>query len=361
MSALFTLAYAMGRFTMEVIAEMLNIKSEPKQGFRQFFTTKETDTYGIQYDVVRNNDRVALDVAIYEKGRIVRRDKGTQKNLVPANFDEKFDYSALEEYENIQGANGGVAEKPYNQLIKNTAEGVRDIDDAFDMAEELACASVMLTGEFPIRKGTTIDFKRKAASILAYDAGRDFGIDTVNPEETFILAGDFLVNEGDAAASEIFTAILGPKVWLKMKNNPIVQKQADIRRMDHMELTTGSENNTAPMESLTPQGVYSAGSYTFRIWTYGGTYKDESGVTHGIMDTNAMVVIPSSYDFDFTYCATKAMQGKVGSRWPKLIKGKRSTYKIENEEECNVQIGRRSRFAPVPRSIDKIWTATILQ
>lgn len=351
-----TLAYAMGKFTMAVIAKMLTVKAKPDMGFRQFFKDVETDSYGIEYDVRRKNRRVSIDISLYEKGKVVRMDKVTQKNAVPANYDEKFDYSALEAFENVRSENGGVAPKPYNQLLSQTAEGVAGIDEAFDRAEELACASIMLLGTFPIKKGTTIDFRRKADSLLAYDAGRDFSVDTVNPESVFVLGAEFLIKEAKANPGEAFDVILGSEAHIAFKNNPIVQKQADLKDMNYMNLTT-----KAPMKDLTPHGEYTAGAYRFRIWTYTGYYDDADGNTQTYMDPKAMIMLPSVVDFNFVYCGTKAMTGKPGSKWPVIKKGKRATYKLEGtDEECNVQIGRRTRFAPIPRSIDSIWTATIL-
>jgi len=348
--------YATGRFTMSVLKKMVTIKSKPDRGFRQFFNDDIKSTKGVKFWIRRRNRRIATDINVYEKGQIVRSDKTSQKFFIGANFDNKFDYSALEEFETTNGADGSVIDDNYKALVENTAEGMAEIDDAFERAEELMCSQVMLTGVVTMNNGTDVDFKRQASSLVAYAAGNDFSISTVNPETVFVRGAEFIISEGNFASGTIFNVILGESAFIAFKNNPIVQAQGNLRRMDYIETKTGT-----PIQGLTPQGVYSAGSHNFKIYTYKGYYNHPTtGALTNFMDPKAMVMFPENLTYDFVYFPTKNMVKNGDRVIPRLVAGKRSFYEIVKEEECAIQMGERSCFLPIITDVDSIWTATIL-
>lgn len=344
---------AMPKLTLAVKSQVVKIKATPDVGFRQFFKDVIHDKKGYKFFVRKGKKRVAVDRHVYEQGQHVRTEDSTQVEFFPGYFDEYTDYSAFDEYENVVGFADSVEATNYQNLVAKIAETMGDSESALDRAEEIMCAQILQTGIVTLKCGDNLVFPRDANSIIAYNAAHDFAISTVNPEIIMSQAAKFIINNGYYSNGR-FIAIMSEDVWIDFKNNAIVQDQADLKDASFMNLETGN-----PLKQLVPQGVYSAGSHKFNIFTYSAEYEHPvTGVKTKYLDPKSMVIMPDSVDLEFVYCGVPALVGKPGEKEAKVVKGKRVYYRYENDRSKSIELGVMSAFMPILTNVDSVVTIT---
>jgi hypothetical protein len=356
----FDLRYAMGEFSSRVLS-MVNIKPKVDVGFLNFFGEEVLSTKGFNFWVSRQNRRVAVDINPYERGNINSLDKSTNKYFIPPTYDEAIIYSAFDEFETIMGMDDSLIDgQIYRKLVEKTAEEMQLSLDKIARAEELQRAQALQTGIITLKNGDNIDFQRKAGSLVAYNASFGWDVDTVNPEAIIIQLIEFMITEGAVDATTPLNVVVGAEAWSAFKNNPIRQKEGDIKDQTFMSLSTGET-----MRGLTPQGSYSAGNYKVNFWGYTGYYDDpnNSNTTTPYMNPKKIVVLPNTVPFKMVYCGTKGWSDGDGlskNAKPRIIKAKRNFYKVRSIREVTEELGVRS--APVASlfEVDSVATAQVV-
>lgn len=357
--ATFDLRYAMQEFSSRVL-KMVKIAPKVDIGFKNFFGEQIEKTKGFNFWVQRQGRAVAVDINPLERGNINSLDKSTNKFFIPPTYDEAVVYSAFDEFESIMGMDDGrIDGQIYRELVEKTANELQLGFDKIGRREELQRAQALLTGIVTLNNGDNIDFKRKAESLVAYNAAHDWSIDTVNPEKILIQLIEFMITEGAVDASTPLNVVVGSEAWVAFKNNPIRAKQGDIKEQSFMALSTG-----APMKGLTPQGSYSCGNYRVNFWGYTGYYDDpDTSVTTPYMDTKKIVVLPNTVPFKMVYCGTKGWSdgdGMSKGARPRIIKGSRNVYKIRNIRSVSEEIGVRSAVVASLFEVDSVATAQVV-
>lgn len=354
----FDLAYALQEFSMNVQNEVV-IGPAVDAGFKNFFAEKVYATKGFQFYVSRRNRPIAVDINPYEKGIVTSLDKYTQKNFIPPTFDYKVQVDAFDEFESMLGETGQVDGGIYKKLVEKTAREVEANLERFERREELQRAEALLTGIVTLKNGANIDFKRKAESLVPYNAAHNWADDTVNPEEIIIQLIEFLVKEGMVDASQPLDIVAGSEAYLAFKNNAIREKQGNVIDQNYMALST-----QRPMNGLTPQGMYSAGNYRVKLWGYDGYYNDPtSGDVTSYMDSKKIIVLPNRVPFEMVYCGTKGWSDGTGygkAAVPRVIKAKRNFYEVKDIEGCSKQYGVRTAFVASLREVDSVATAQVI-
>lgn len=355
----FDLRYAMGEFSSRVL-RMVNIKPTVDIGFKNFFGEQIEKTKGFNFMVNRNGRPVAVDINPLERGNINRLDKSTAKFFIPPTFDESVVYSAFNEFETLAGMDdSNIDGQIYRALVEKTAMELQICFDKISRAEELQRAQALLTGIVSLVNGDNIDFKRKAASLVAYNAAHDWAINTVDPEAILITLIDFLVTEGAVDATTPLNVLLGAEALVAFKNNPIRSGKGDIKDQVYMNLSTGD-----PIRGLTPQGSFAAGNYRVNLWGYGGYYDDPTtSTTTPYMDPKKVVVLPNTVPFKMVYCGTKGWSdgdGMSKAARPRIIKGARNLYKIRDVRSVSEEIGVRSAVVPSLFEVDSVATAQVI-
>lgn len=357
----FDLRYAMQEFSSRILKKV-QIVPKVDIGFKNFFGEQIEKTKGFNFWVQRQGRAVAVDIDPLERGNINSLDKSTNKFFIPPTYDEAVVYSAFDEFEAIMGMDDSKIDgQIYKELVEKTANELQLCYDKIARREELQRAQALLTGIVTLNNGDNIDFKRKAGSLVAYDGPTTgWDIDTTNPETILIQLVEFLITEGAVDASTPLNVIVGSEAWSAFKNNPIREKQGDIKDQVFMSLSTG-----APMRGLTPQGSYSAGNYRFNFWGYTGYYDDpdNSNTTTPYMDPKKIIVLPNTVPFKMVYCGTKGWSdgdGMSRNARPRIIKGARNVYKIRNIRSVSEEIGVRSAVVASLFEVDSVATAQVV-
>jgi len=352
-----TIQSALGQFTQLVI-KAINERKKPTAAFGTFFTDVVSGSKEVSWEIKRRGRPVAVDIAHHEHGTVTKSAKSTQKIYIPPYYDLATNVDALDSFERVFGGMSHVDIPQYDKLIQETAEDARDNLDRIERAEELQRSQAFLTGIIQLHNGDNIDFKRKAASLLAFDSANDWLVDTVHPGAIMAQGCAFMVTEGDADSSGIFNIFMGDLAYNAFRANPLVQKESDIKNFHFADLST---NAVVSRTGAVPQGSYSYGNYRFNIWGYEGYYDVEGGSSNlKYMDSKSIVILPQNIDFKMFYGGTKAWRGTGINRFPTVIKGKRNFYTVDDEINVSKLFGVRTSPVVLLRSIDNIFTAVVV-
>lgn len=356
----FDLKYAMQEFT-SFVQDKIKIIPAVDVGFKNFFGEKVYGTRGFNFFVQKQNRPVAVDINPIERGNINRLDKSTQQYFIPPTYDESVVYSALDQFNSIMGATDGQVEgEVFREFVEKTADELVVARQKIERAEELQRAQALLTGIVTLKNGDNINFNRDAELIVAYNSSFGWDVETNDPEIILIQLIGAMVTKGAVDASSPLNVVCGTRALSAFKNNPIRQKQGDIKDQVFMNLSTG-----APIKGLVPQGSYSAGNYQVNLWGYEGEYNDPTDNTpQKYMDTNKIIVLPNSVPFEMVYCGTKGWSDGSGMNREavaKIIKAARNFYKVRDIRSVSEEMGVRSAVVASLKNVDAVGTAQVVQ
>lgn len=346
---------ALGMFT-KYMMKLLILKPEVDKFFKQFFQEEVSAAEGTNFEVIRSGRQIVNDIGINDEPIITHMRKSTEKLFIPPNIDLAVSVSALDAYNRIAGQTGYVNDEAVFTLASDTAKEVQINLDRIERREELMCAQALESGIVSLDKGTDVDYKRRAGSLIAYSAGIDWNIQTVDPGKVLIQMAEFMVTYGLVGPGDIINIVMGDDALTAFQNNTKIKERAEVRRMNFMNLSTGAQIG----KGATPQGMASFGNYTFNIWGYSGRYEDKDGNTVKYMNPKKVIALPNSPDFKMFYGGTKAWIGDGESKVVGIVKGKRNFYKVRDELKVSELHGVRTRPLPILREVDRVATATVI-
>lgn len=321
---------------------------------RSFFPSTESLTEKISIAVKRGTTRIAVDVNRRSDGNRNTFSFSTEKMFKPPFYHEYMTASDHDLYNTVVGMadtpNGAVY---FAQMTKELAEDMFEMQKLMERSMELQCSQVLTTGIVTLAAGTgNIDFKRKAASMLAYNAARDFAIGTVDPHVVLELGATFLKNIGKANGG-VYNCIMGSEVYNAMRTNTIFKSDNDLI---NMKLDSVREPQRMADGGVL-HGSVSAGSFEVRIWTYPETYTDAAGAQQYYVNPKDAIMIPENPDFITAYAAVPQLISDNGTV-PQ--KGKYLIQDFIDEKQASHEMHIKSAGVAVPVGVDQIWTARIL-
>ncbi len=331
--------------TVQVFREKVSVSTF----LTSFFTVKVKRSKLLSIEVQRGTEKIAVDVQVNSKGNRNVFTKSTQKVFAPPYFHEYFTLNDNDLYDTAIGSQdpGDMA-----ILIEDSASKMEELTKKIMRSVEKMCGEVFTTGIVTLTAGVgNIDFKRKAASMVAYAAGTDFAINTVNPY-TVIKNGCQWIQENGKSSGNIFNVIMGGDVAEAFLGNTLVQNRADIRNFS-MD-TVGLPQKNA--EGGVYLGQVSAGPYIVRLWSYNGSYVNASGVRTYYINQKDMVILPSETNYDLAYAMVRQLikDGQVPQAGEYLW----SEYMDERETSHEMHV--KSAPLPIPVAVDTIYTLRVL-
>lgn len=341
---------AMGVFTDSIFAWFQ--EDIPVKGFlRSFFPSRFNQSKLISLAVRRGTEYMAADVFRYSDGNRNKFSKASLKTFLPPYFHEYLDMSDHHLYDNMIMA---IASGNANQamaLVQEMANDFTELRKKIERKAEFMCAQVLQTGVVTLASGDDIDFKRKAASIVAYSSGIDFSIGTVDPSEVIKAGCEFIRTQGKSAQST-FNLIMGDSVLPALINNTLIKGRNDIRQytLDKIQspfmATTGAAFH----------GELSCGAYVVRLWTYPENYESSAGVFANYIDTKKIILLPSETigSLEYALVPQLPLEGRLPQTGEYLVQEEIKT--IEALHRMHI----KSTCVPIPIHVDKIWTATVL-
>jgi uncharacterized protein YrrD len=319
-----------------------------KKWLSSFFKPNFTMTKEVSIEVQRGSERVAVDVFRFSDGNRNTFDKSTEKVMVPPLYDE---YLTVNEHRLYEEAINGIASGNltfFQRMTAEQAEQLVALRNKIERAIELQCAQIFETGVVTLASGDDIDFKRKAASIVAYNAANAFNIDTVDPRKVMSTGCKFIREKGKYQ-SGTFNAILGESAMTALLANPFT-KPTEFNINDVM----------APQNmpvGATSHGWVSAGSYIVYLWTYPEFYENASGVSTSYINDKKMILLPTTVQYDLAFAAVPQLIQKDGS-----IPQKAEYLIRETMDEDKGQHKIKIMAAPIaiPTKIDTLYTIQVI-
>jgi len=337
-------------FTKELVARFSD-RVKPKAFLRSFFKETESASKSISIEVERDAQSVAVDVVRGTEGNRNTWDKSTEKIFVPPYYNEYFDATQLDCYEDLF-VSGSIAPVNFGKFLEAAISKMEGLFDKVDRAYELQASQVLLSGIVTLKNGINIDFKRKAASLVAYNAAHDFSITTVDPN-TKLLEGCTFLKEVGKSEGAVINAIFGSAALSAYLSNPKVQSRA-LAVQYGLDAIVPAQRNALGQSF---HGEISVGSYRVRIWSYPETYKHPvTGTTTSYMDSKKVVMVPEMTANVLSYAAVpQLVEAGVGVK-----KGKFLTYEFRDERTTSHIMGVKSAGVAIPVGVDQIYTVQVL-
>ena len=265
-------------------------------GFFQAPPENFFDTHSIEFDVMRDDEQVAVAVQDLCTGyRWNSADDYTNKEFVPPVFREAF---ALESCDLLTRT---VGDNPFEnpgfraKLTKRAVTNGRKTSNKIARAVESQAWEVLTTGKLDLKDsaGNTvyaIDFKAKPTHFA--DVANPWGGGSEDIIGDILTACNLVRNDAKMEPNQI---IMGEAALEAALQNDEFVKRFDIRSID-LGLIAG---NAPAGNGGNFRGVIEVGNKKLDLWTYDATYKDiQSGNTVTYMPTDKFIVRNGSARMD---------------------------------------------------------------
>jgi hypothetical protein len=341
---------ARGIFTKGLIS-VYKEKTTVTSFLRSFFTPVESMTKEVSIAVRRGTEKVATDVVRYSDGNRNTFDKSSEKLFVPPLYHEYLTANDHRLYDQVITALAEGNTTYFAEMTAELAEDLMELQNKIERAVELQCAQIMQTGIITLNSNTDIDFKRKAASIVAYNAANDFSVNTVDPSAVIRTGCEFIRQKGKSQGGT-FNSILGGEALNALINNDIIKERGDVRDYDLMNIREPQRNAVG----ATLHGQLSCGAYKVNLWTYPEYYDNASGTSTPYIDPKKVIVMPESPKFTLAYAAVPQLieNGTIPQRGAYLVQEFMDRKKTAHE------IHIKSAPVAIPVAIDQLYTVTVL-
>ena len=331
-----------------------------RTGFGGFFPQETTPTLHIDVEVERDNDLIAVDVQRFTEGNKNKFSLHTEKKYQPPFFKEDYDFARDEVYmttvalgaTNVAGANQAIAQNALNAIRKNR----KKIERAIRKQQ----AEVLQTGIVTLKNGESIDFKRKAASIVDLGAGNYWNQGSTTPRVDLGAAMTFLREEGNSTGMTI-NVVMRTDAMNAFLNNASVKDVVDARRMERIKIDMPQFNETTGMAF---HGQVDAGDFVVNLWTYNEKYTDAAGLTQYYLDRENVIVLPSDFEGKTVFGGLPYMRStSMGGQTVKVPGVMESDYLLrayDDEKTISSTLELTSAPLVIPFTIDKVYTIQVL-
>jgi hypothetical protein len=331
-------------FTVDVVDAYSDMK-DATQYFGTYFPESVHPTKNLSIEVVRNLEKIAVDVIRGTEGNLNTFGKSTEKIFTPPLFDEFFNlteldlYDALYNYSTISGA-------MYGRLLLDTAEKVKALQNKIDRTYEYYRAQALQTGIVPLINGDSINFNRKAASLvdLAATAGGYWSA-AVNPFNQIADMIVFIRTVGKST-STVFDLTLGSAAIRALYANTAFTTRQNLFNL--------KLDNVMPPQASAEGAMYhgeiTAGEYRVRLWSYPQYYTNAAGTQIPYIDPNYGILLPEKPQFKMAYAAVPQLVDPQAGPYV----GKFKMYEFLDQRKAIHSIGLKSAGMPITTAVDQV-------
>ena len=339
------------------------IRTRPTGFLRSFFQEKVIPTKTADIRVRKAYESVAVDTDRQSQGDFVKALVGTQKNVEPPYYQISFDQVDTQIYDmfwNTASWNANVGAQAANGIAMMMAE----VQKMLERAEELQVAQVFHNGVITsFKDGSTINFGRKAGSMVDLGAGNYWSDSGTNPYLDIQAGGDFLRKYGLMQSGKMI-AIMGYKVKEALLTNPLVSVRSDIKMW---KIDDFNRPERVPAGGVF-DGVIGAGPYTVQLMSYPAWYNDPTAVLSTntklpYVAPNEMILIPAELtetQFDLVYCQVPNIAHVLAGDTSALPMQKRLFEVIVDPNLQYIRYRVKSAPIAIPTSLDSIYTIKCL-
>lgn len=317
-----------------------------------FFKQVEADTLEVSVEVQRSGEPIAIDLPRGANGNVNTFDKSTEKLFIPPYYAEEFFANHLSVYDELVRSlkNGGDAAL-FGRFIDTLATKMKFLTDKIDRSYEKQCWDVFQTGVITLANSTTIDFKRKALSMVNL-TGAYWDGGSVDPNTSLLTAAKWLREVG-LSSGAVLNVILGESALNAYLNNTAVKARGSNFNYSLDNVTMAQRNAVG----ASYHGRISVGSYLMDLWTYPQVYTATvGGAATPYLDPKKIVVLPQVTANVLSYAAIPQLL--VDGQMPK--KGKFVFDNYIDTRKKNHIFDVQSAGLAIPVAVDQIYTAQVL-
>lgn len=333
---------------------------EVKAGFSALFPPETSPTLYVSVEVERDSDLISVDVQRFTEGNKNKSTRSTEHIYEPPFHKEDYDFARDEIYMNTVAL--GATEIPnVNQAIaQNALKNVRKNKKKIQRAILKQQADVLQTGIVTLKNGDSIDFKRKAASIVDLGAAGYWTAGTADPVKNLTDAMTFLRNVGNSNGSTI-NVVMRPAALTAFLSNEKVLALAEVRRIDRINLGMPEFSEATGMAF---QGQIATVDFVVNLWTYNEKYKNASGQDVYYLSEKNVIVLPNDFQGKTCYGGLpymrKASIGGVETKVPGVMEADFLLRAYDDEKTISSTLELTSAPLAVPFTVDKIFTMQVL-
>lgn len=320
---------------------------------RSFFPSVESMTNTVSIAVERGSEYIAVDVKQYTDGNRNSFDSSTERLIKPPLYKEWLTVNEHRLYDQVIFAISQGQTTFFKEITADLATQLMRLRDKIERGIELQCSQVLESGVVQLTNNTDIDFKRKSASLVAYNVANDFTVGTVDPYRVLKEGATFTRTKGKSQGS-IFNVIMGDDVVDAFLNNTIVKARADIRDFELDLIREPQRNSTGGVL----HGRVSAGPYKFNIWSYPEYYDIPGGALNNpYLNTKKLVILPEKPNFITSFAAVPQLIGTDGTI------PQSGAFLIEeffNREKAYHRQRIQSAPIAIPVAIDQMYTIQVI-
>jgi len=336
-----------------------------RSGFSGWFPEETTPTLEVDVEVQRDNDLIAVDVVRFTEGSKTKFSKLSEHKYIPPYFKLDYDFQRDQVYMNTIALGVGMGSANVNSVIaKNAFKAVNKNRDMIVRAIRKQQADVLQTGIVTMTNGDSIDYRRKASSMVNVDTAGDYWsvAATATPLTDIRKGMDFLRNTGNSGGSAVnvimrsaaFEALLASAQVKDQGVNVIQQIQRINIGMPQFEGASGFAHH----------GIIAAGDFTVNLWTYNEKYTDANGATQYYLAENTVVMIPEDFQGKTIFGGLPTLSdGSVAGipvDMPTVVEAKYLIRSYSDKKTISSTIELSSAPLVVPFTIDKIYTMQVL-
>ncbi len=343
--------------TQSVIA-FFQDDTTPLEGLAAFFPVKTSPDKFLSIEVRRGRQLVAVDVSRYDANRNTFS-KSTEKIFQPPYFNEFFDFTSTDRYDMTWQAilSGGTPNVSDLQgLIKSGASYAVELKNKIARAKEIQRAAVLQTGIVTLVNGDSIDFKRKAASMVTKTSTATWdNATTATPLTDLAAGGTFIRQVGLTKGKNVINAIMGQNAYANFMAcdqvtngakfyNQILRTDIGMPQMDEV---TG----------MTYMGRIGTGDFIFNLWTYADFYEDASGNKINYIDQDTVVLLPMDFEGYTAHAGVPSIMGDATNGQVIMpTEGEYYVRDVIDPKRLTWEFYISSSPLAIPVSIDKLYT-----
>lgn len=344
----------------KMLIDVYQERIAPTSFLRSFFPTTTSPTKEISIEVERMGEKVAVDVVRGTEGNRNQFSRSTEKVFIPPFFREYFDATQLDLYDRVLGSQGNAQAPLFTALLNTVADRLGTLQDKIERAIELQASQVLTTGIVTLTNGiaTTIDFKRKAASLVDKGAGAYWATGSVDPFADLEAGCNFLRQVG-RSGDGTFNLILGSTALSDLLKNTTFLTRQNLFNMA-LDQVTGPQRGSLGM---TFHGILTCGSYKVQLWAYPQFYDaDTNGdgtvyTSTPYINAKKVILIPTKPRFKCAFAAVPQLIGQPGQM---PVQGAFVMGEYLDERLASHIFDVKSAPLCLPVAVDQIYTLQVV-
>lgn len=280
----------MSLYNTTELLEVIDTAYKPINFLRNvFFPDVQTfDTESIAFDRLKGTRRLAPFVSPCVEGRPVRRNGREVQTFSPAYIKPKIALTPCNSVKRRAGEPIGGNLSLGQRRDLQIQDDLMTMIDMIDNRLEWMCAQALVYGyvdvvgeDYPLQR---VDFARNANNAVALSGGNLWSAaSTARPITNLTTWANVVASNQGGSVTDV---LMGANVWAALS--------ACNQFMDTYKL---SQSPGGPLPGILPtvmdneEKIYHGQFGQFRLWTYNGTYTDESGTSQFYIPPNDLVMV----------------------------------------------------------------------